>query len=134
MNIKNIRKARNLTQAQVAEAINVSRISYVRYENGDSEPSINVLKALASYFNTTLDDLVGYAQNQVIKPTFATRVKELRISGGLSQLQLSAKLGVDQTAISYWENGKTYPDYFNLLSLADIFNVSLDYLCARTDE
>lgn len=59
---------------------------------------------------------------------FASRLKELRINKGISQLGLAEILGMSQQAIGKWETGKATPDYENLKKLASFFNVSTDYL------
>lgn len=58
-------------------------------------------------------------------------IKELRKKKNWSQAELADKLGVYQTAVSQWETGKTNPDTSTALALADIFEVSLDFLFSR---
>ncbi len=55
-------------------------------------------------------------------------IKELRKQSGLSQKQLADKLGINQTSVCRWELNLALPDTKNLLRLAEIFNVSTDYL------
>lgn len=62
---------------------------------------------------------------------FSERIKQLRKKSGMTQKQLAEKLYVDQTAVSYWESGKTKPDFEKQQLLADFFNVSVDYLLGR---
>ena len=59
------------------------------------------------------------------------RLKQLRKEHGYTQRQLAQKLQVDQTAVSYWEQGKTNPDMERQIALADLFSVSVDYLWGR---
>jgi len=61
-------------------------------------------------------------------------LKKLRKEKGITQKQLAEKLFVDQTAVSYWEQGKTNPDLEKQIALADFFNVTTDYLLGRTDD
>jgi len=56
------------------------------------------------------------------------RIRELRISQGLSQEALAAKLGVSRQAVSKWEKNLSYPDTENLLALAALLGVSGDAL------
>ena len=58
-----LRKQKKLLQKDVAEAINVGRSTYVKYEKGDSEPSYAILKKLADFFNTTTDYLIEKTNN-----------------------------------------------------------------------
>ena len=64
---------------------------------------------------------------------FAERLKELRLSHNMQQKELAKKLFVDASTVSQWERGKAKPDYQKQQMLADLFDVSLDYLAGRTD-
>lgn len=57
-NLQYYRKSLNLTQADVADAINYSDKSVSKWERGDGLPDIEVLSKLAELFNVTINDLV----------------------------------------------------------------------------
>ena len=59
------------------------------------------------------------------------RLKELRLSKGWSLDELSKMIGVSDQTISNWERGKNQPGIKNLIKLADIFDISIDYLVGR---
>jgi transcriptional regulator with XRE-family HTH domain len=59
---------------------------------------------------------------------FAERILYCRKKALLSQEELANKLGVSRQAVSKWETGESIPDMNNLAALADIFQVSLDWL------
>lgn len=59
MILKELRIKRNLTQQQVADQIGCSSVVYSRYENGQRQPSIEVILRLADLFNVTVDTLLG---------------------------------------------------------------------------
>ncbi len=61
------------------------------------------------------------------------RLKYLRNKSRISQLKLALDLGVNQNTISRYESGEREADYKMLISLADYFDVSIDYLLERTD-
>ncbi len=61
------------------------------------------------------------------------RLKELRLSRGITQLKLAMDLHMNQNSISRYENGSREPSITDLLLLADYFGVSIDYLLGRTD-
>ena len=65
---------------------------------------------------------------------FSIRLKELREQHGYSQAQLARKLGVGQSAVGMWENGANKPKNAKLEMLANLFNVSTDYLLGRDEE
>ena len=56
------------------------------------------------------------------------KIKELRQENGLTQEDLAEQLGVSFQAISRWENGTTYPDITLLPIIANMFDVTIDYL------
>ena len=59
MNIKDIRTRKNMTQADVANALGVSSVVYSRYETGARQPSTEVLIQMADIFGVTVDYLLG---------------------------------------------------------------------------
>lgn len=59
------------------------------------------------------------------------RICELRKKSGFTQKMLAEKLKVDQSAVSYWESGRAFPDTQKQIMLADIFGVSIDYVLGR---
>ena len=56
------------------------------------------------------------------------RLKEIRLAHGFRQIDLAEKLGVLQSTISHWENGKVEPDSEALIKMAGIFNTTVDHL------
>ena len=58
--LKELRSKHNITQEQLAASIGVERSSIGKYEGNQSViPSVDVLKAIADYFNVTTDYLLG---------------------------------------------------------------------------
>ena len=60
------------------------------------------------------------------------RIKDLREDLNMRQSDLAQATGIDQRTISNYETGKTLPDAYALIKLADFFGVSIDYLLCRT--
>lgn len=58
-NIIELRKANKYTQKQVAEVLNITQPSYIRYENGKAEPSLENLVKLANLYDVSIDFLCG---------------------------------------------------------------------------
>ncbi len=63
-----------------------------------------------------------------IKNIIAGNIGLLRRNAGLTQLDLAEKLSYSDKAISKWERGESLPDIVTLKEIADLFNVSVDYL------
>jgi len=62
------------------------------------------------------------------------RIKGLRESVRLFQKEMSAKLGITQSAVNRYENNQSEAAYKTLLSYSDYFDVSLDYIYSHTDQ
>lgn len=60
--------------------------------------------------------------------TFGEKLKEARKEVGLSQEQFAEKMSVSRSAIAKWETDKGMPDVNNLKVMAQLLNVSVDYL------
>ena len=61
------------------------------------------------------------------------RIKDLRLSRGLNQVELAKELGVSKQCISNWENDNIQPSIDMLIKIADYFGVSTDYLLGRSN-
>lgn len=61
------------------------------------------------------------------------KLRELRKEKGISLKELGAEVGVAESTMSLYENGKRQPDYETLLKLAEYFGVSVDYLLRGND-
>ena len=68
-----------------------------------------------------------------MKNIFGERLKELRLENGIGQVKLAEDLTVSKGIISLWENGLREPKLSNLVSLAQYFQVSIDYLAGLED-
>ena len=66
--------------------------------------------------------------------TFPKRVKFARLNLGMKTVQLGEIIGVSANTISLYEREKCEPTMKTLIKLADALNVSLDWLCGRTDK
>ena len=65
---------------------------------------------------------------------FSERLKDLRKQAGLTQVDVAEKLGISQPAYASWERGVKKPTQENLVKIAQILNVSVDYLVGNSDE
>ncbi len=53
------RKIYGYTQREVAQMLGITQPSYIRYENGTSEPSLETLVKIADIFDVSADYLLG---------------------------------------------------------------------------
>ena len=64
----------------------------------------------------------------------AAQFKKVRTERNLTQKQTAEGIGVTEQAYQRYEYGKVVPSATVLIALADFFDVSLDYLCGRSDD
>lgn len=62
------------------------------------------------------------------------RIRDLREDRDLRQIDVANATGIDQKTLSNYETGKTNPDSFAIIRLAEFFDVSADYLLGRENE
>ena len=65
---------------------------------------------------------------------FSERLKDLRRQAGLTQVEVAEKLGISQQAYASWERGVKKPTQENLVKIAHVLNVSVDYLVGNSEE
>lgn len=64
---------------------------------------------------------------------FDERIKELRLSLGINQVEFGKRIGVSKQCVSNWENGNIQPSVDMLVHIANTFSVSTDYLLGLND-
>ena len=69
--LKILRTSKNVTQDELAKALNISRSAVGMYEKGDREPDYETLETIADYFNVSIDYLLGRESKTVrlVDPT-----------------------------------------------------------------
>ena len=64
---------------------------------------------------------------------FSAQIKKIRTDNQLTQEQLAQQLNVSRQTISSWENNRNIPDLEMVVSIAKLFNISLDQLILGDD-
>ena len=62
---------------------------------------------------------------------FNERLREARIESSFSQRDMAARFGITDRSYRRWEAGDAEPSIDAMVELADLFGVSLDWLCGR---
>ena len=65
---------------------------------------------------------------------FTERLEALKSEKHIMQKDVSVALGISSRTYQRYEYGEREPSMSTLIALADLFDVSLDYLCGRSDE
>ncbi len=83
-------------------------------------------KLTYSWWNATGN--YGIIEAEVKEMTIGKRISELKKHNSYSQEYIAEKVGVSRQAVSKWEQGQSAPDTYNLIALAELLNVSVEYL------
>lgn len=66
--------------------------------------------------------------SEVTNMTIGQRISDLRRKYSYSQEYVAEKLNVSRQAVSKWEQDQAAPDTYNLIALAELFHVTVEYL------
>jgi len=79
-------------------------------------------------------NIIVFRKEAIPMNEIGQRMRQLREANQLSQVEVAKLSGSNQATIAKTETGKTAPSVRFLIWWADYFDVSLDYLCCRTDK
>lgn len=140
--IKDLREEYDLTQLKMSEIMNVSKSNYARWETNESIIPLKHLNNLCNYFNVSMDYITGLSKekNYIIinkklnKELIGKRLKEFRENNNLTQEELAKQINTSHSTISAYESVKTMLLTAFAYDICKKYNISLDYLCGRTDK
>lgn len=66
--------------------------------------------------------------------TFSSRIKELRSSLGLTQIEFAEEIGTTQATLSSYENSGKTPSLDIVKKIAEVFTISIDWLLGLSDK
>lgn len=96
------------TQEEIASKIGVSRARYSHYENGRSEPDMEILQKMADYFAVSTDYLLGWTYDPKVNETTHTIRKDNLSFDSLFEInKLVREFGIEQFGffdIEKWKN------------------------------
>ena len=95
VNLKKLRLERKLSQQKLAEKFGITQQAIFNYENGITEPDIYMLKRFAEFFHTSVDYIIGYAENPATYEDVALFEKLPEDSKELHHLSMYRKLSFD---------------------------------------
>ncbi|HBB28315.1 MAG TPA: hypothetical protein DC000_03525 [Clostridiales bacterium] len=117
--IRKYRKELKMTQQQLADKIGRVESSIRKYEKGEVEIPVSVLDSLASVFNITLTELLGWSYNF----TMPTIINKFRNALGMTLEQLSTMTKIDMELLEEYANGVTLPNFEDLKKIASAFGL-----------
>lgn len=65
-NLKKLREEKGISQTELAKRLAVNKSLISCYENQERLPSLNVLSKIASYFNVSMEFLLGSSKNKTV--------------------------------------------------------------------
>lgn len=78
MNLKSLRMQNNLSQQQLAKTLGVKQNTLSNYENGITQPDLNLIIKISDYFNCSIDYLLGHqTKNTVYLDSLTENQKEV---------------------------------------------------------
>ena len=139
--LKEIRAKKNLTQEDMANIINIARITYNHYETKEKIIPLKRLTELCKYFNLSLDYMFGFTStpnyqniNYNIDYKIAgARLKKFRKENKISQVTLANFLNTTHSVISEYEHGNTLISTSFLYTISKNYHISADYLLGLID-
>lgn len=140
-----LRQDSDKTQSDIALILKVNGVNgntYLKWEKCINDMPIEKCVELANYYNTSLDYLLGLSnihkniqEKRIINyQLLSQRLLQLRKEANLSQQVLGDKLGFMQRTYANYESGKRIPTVLKLLTVAQFYNVSFDYLVGCIDD
>ncbi|MBP5152751.1 MAG: helix-turn-helix domain-containing protein [Lachnospiraceae bacterium] len=116
-NIRKFRKERGLTQEKLAEALGVTPGAVYKWESGLSVPELDMLVDIADFFDTSVDDLIGY------------RIKDNRLRSMMERLSRLARTGDPEALTEADKVLAKYPHSFEA-----VYSCANIYICYSIDD
>lgn len=66
MNLKNLRMQNNLSQQQLAKTLGIKQNTLSNYENGITQPDLNLIIKISDFFGCSIDYLLGHQTTNII--------------------------------------------------------------------
>lgn len=106
-----------------------------RWIRKDSKINLPNLIKLANYFGCTMDFLAGRSETEMkftpqTPPPFPEALYKVMAERGYTRYSLHKNTKFKDAYLYKWDRG-SQPDLFSLVELADIFDVTIDYLAGR---
>ena len=99
--LKNLRKAKGTTQADVAEALGIKESAYSNYEKDLREPNAVVLKAMSKYFGVTIDYLLDCHTGFVASRSEQEHIKKYRTLDPYGKKAVTSVLDIEFERCTY---------------------------------
>lgn len=121
------------TVTEIEEKTGITHNSLYAYLGGKNFPSLSTAIKLATYFDCSLDYLLGrtdanYKYKRKDMPDFGIRLKELFETFGSNEYRLHKGTKISRSLTHAWLTGKSKPSIDNLIKIADFYGCSVDFV------
>lgn len=137
--LKELREDVDLRQIDISKVLNLTRGTCAQYELEILNISVDNLKILANYFDTSIDYILYRTDNRkpyekVNNDNKLNRLKELRKINFKTQRQVALELGIPLKSYIKYENFTRSLNIQLLHKLADYYKTSIDYIVCNTSD
>lgn len=140
--LKRLREEKELTQAFLAELLNIHEFVYGQYEREYTIMPIRHLNTLSNYFNVSVDYLFSFSleknygniRSSIDLNIVALRLKEFRKENKLTQESLAQLLNVVKGTVGNYESDRALIATPFLYEICKKYKISADYLLGKIDE
>ncbi|MBS5327540.1 MAG: helix-turn-helix transcriptional regulator [Lachnospiraceae bacterium] len=134
--LKNLRIEKRITQAELANVLNVSSRTIASYEQGVNEPNITTILALCDYFNVSTDYLLGYSdfKNAYSHDAFQKAINSVENEAILDLYQTTINCAENFSAFSKSNSQSTTSEIssFNTIMIHHLANIVSGYYTLST--
>lgn len=135
--IRNYLRENGMRSYKLAEASGCNKTSLNDWLYQRRLPSTRSLIRLADYMNVSLDYLVGRREKSslirsAVSEKFGRRISSMQ-ADEVTSYRIAKHCKVGTSAVSKWRDVKRLPSLETLISLADGFGCSMDYIVGRTN-
>lgn len=137
--LKDIREDKDISQSDIANILGVKRSTYSLWELGINIIPLNYLIKYASYFNYTIDYVLGLSTYRgkskykldldLVK--LGNNLKQLRIDNNYKQKDIADMLGVSQACIAKYEKASIMITVPNLYKISKLYNKNIEDICFK---
>lgn len=101
-NLNNLMNANGKTRKELSEVLGISYFTITAWTNGTKYPRMDKVEMLANYFGVTKSELI----EDNFSTNLARKIKELRLSKGMTLEQVGEIVGVEKSTVRKWETGE----------------------------
>ena len=138
--LRDLRDDNCLKQIEMAKILGITQANYSRWETGKELIPLEKLNILCNYFHITMDYIIGISNNRKCLKEYhfnnkiiGIKLKTFRKNNNITQVELANFLNTTHSTISAYESGKTTLLTAFALQIVYKYNISLDWLCGRTN-